>query len=470
MKFLKLDSNDLSKGGSRVDASFHLSTGSIVRKVLESCPYEIENLSYCSTKIFSGNIFRRTYVESEFNGFRYLTASDMMKGNANTGKFISKKFTTQKDKLEIKKEWILVSCSGTLGNIIFTNETYDGVIATHDLIRVIPDVKRVKSGYLFAYLKSSFGKGLLTEGSYGGVVKHIEPHHIAGLPVPIISSIRQEEIHSLVIEAKNEDEKSTDLLNSVNRCIEDNLIQDFDEYRELKSSREASTGNRFVVSLASLNTKTLRARNYGERKSRIISILTRKKWDRLGDVLERPPFYGSRYKRIASSGKNGIELFSQGDLFNRKPCGRLISKKSIKNLDHEMVKSGTILVPAQGTLGENEIFGRAKFTWGYLENKLIAGHVMRFVADQSKIPPGYLFAVLSSQLWFRIFRSTVYGTNLLGFITDLLVDYPIPRLTSSLELEIDSKVKEAYECSTQSIKLENEAINLIEKEIESWQN
>lgn len=104
-----------------------------------------------------------------------------------------------------------------------------------------------------------------------------------------------------------------------------------------------------------------------------------------------------------------------------------------------------------------------------MENKVIAGHAMRFIPDENKIRPGYLFAVLNSPLWFRLFRNTVYGTNLLGFIVPLINELPIPRLNDEIEATIDSKVKISYEKLTLANQKEKEAISLVEKEIESWQ-
>ena len=152
-----------------------------------------------------------------------------------------------------------------------------------------------------------------------------------------------------------------------------------------------------------------------------------------------------------------------------KPTGNLISKRAIPNLSNEIVKKGTILVPGQGSLGENEIFGRAKFVWGYLENSLVAGHAMRFIPNNEVIDEGYLYAVISSKLWFRIFRSVVYGTNLLGFIVPMLNEMPVPRLGDKLEKEIGQKVKTAYEKLTQANEKENKAISILENEISSWQ-
>ena len=128
-----------------------------------------------------------------------------------------------------------------------------------------------------------------------------------------------------------------------------------------------------------------------------------------------------------------------------------------------------IIVPAVGTLGENEIFSRPLFVHGYLEGKVLSEHLLRIMPDGKKIDPGYLFTVLKSKLFFRIFRSLVYGTNLLYYILPLLERIPIPRLAKDVEAEVGLKVRQAYEKLTAAIDRESKAIILIEQEIESWQ-
>lgn len=469
MKTLSVKSKWFSDSDLRIDAAFHLSDGPKSKRQLEKSPYPLTTLEAETSAIYSGGIFKRVLVANPDRGYPYFTGSDMMKSDLNTGKFISKKYTINLDELAVKKGWLLVTRSGTLGNIVFTNEDFEGKVGTDDLIRIIPNDNEVKPGFLYAYLTGKYGNPLLTQASYGGVVKHIEPHHIQELPIPVFPKDKQEDIHKLIVETAELRVEANKMLAKVNMILQLHIGVDEELNKKITSRTEKDIGNIFICKSHDLSTKTLRARNYSLRKNAIIEILSLKKYDRLKVVLEKSPYYGSRYKRIESKNSSGVELLSQGDLFDTKPLGRLISTRSINNFDDEIVRKGTILIPAQGTLGENEIFGRAKFVWGYLENKLAAGHAMRFVPDSSKIPEGYLFAVLSSPYWFRMLRNTVYGTNLLGFIVPLLEELPIPRFDSSIEIQIDNLVKDAYTCLTSANKKEFTAIKIIEDEMDQWQ-
>src|SRR5690606_22828147 len=66
---------------------------------------------------------------------------------------------------------------------------------------VVPDNSKIRSGYLHAFLTSKFGVPLVTSGTYGAIIQHIEPEHIADLPVPRLGSTVERKAHELVEEA-----------------------------------------------------------------------------------------------------------------------------------------------------------------------------------------------------------------------------------------------------------------------------
>ncbi len=352
--------------GNRLDASFHLSDGRMAKALFKKSPCPVEPLSKLTTDIFSGPRFRRHYVSSPETGIPFLSGSDIVKADFNTTKLISKKMTNSLEALKVEKGWTLVTRSGTIGLTAFTNDDFLGKALTEDVIRIVPNEEMIESGYLYTFLASKFGYALLTQFNYGGVIKHIEPHHITDLPIPLLPERQRQEIHALIEEAARLRVEGNGLLQEA----EDMLIQTLDIeselLKQLTSAFEKDTKMSFVVSASKVTALTLRARNYSPRLHKVIEVLSKWNSDNLIDVLAAEPFYTGRFKRIPSSSKNAIELLSQGAIFEMKPTGNLISKRAIPNLSNEIVKKGTILVPGQGSLGENEIFGRAKFLWGYL--------------------------------------------------------------------------------------------------------
>ena len=86
-----------------------------------------------------------------------------------------------------------------------------------------------------------------------------------------------------------------------------------------------------------------------------------------------------------------------------------------------------------------------------------------------KIPSGYLFCWLSSDYGFRLIRSTQTGTKLCRPIQELLRKITVPVLDISIMKKIDNKVRKSQTMLYQALQKENEAIALLEKEIEQWQ-
>ena len=71
---------------------------------------------------------------------------------------------------------------------------------THDIIRLIP--KYELAGYIYVWLLSEYGRGLLQSKTYGSVVQHIEKEHLQTIPIPLLkNSVVQAQINDLALAA-----------------------------------------------------------------------------------------------------------------------------------------------------------------------------------------------------------------------------------------------------------------------------
>jgi len=472
MKTVTIKSKGFMESDLRLDAAYHLSEGPLSKKMLELSPYPLLSLSKVTNRIFSGNIFRRVYVAKPEFGYPYITASDMVKSSLETGKYISKKYTSQQDNLEIKAEWILVSCSGTLGNTVFTNNNFKGRIGTHDLIRIVPDETAITPGFLYAYLKSRYGKPLLTQASYGGVVKHIEPHHLYDLPIPIFPEERQIVIKKLISKTAELYVQANELLeaNQRNLLIYTNLkslnTNDFEFFGNQGSDRILST---FKRSVKDISSTSINAFNYSIRIFKLINEVKKKNQTKtIFAVLDhRKIFSTGSFPRIETKSPKAITLVNQSDIFNFPITGKRISRRNVKA--DNLVNYGEILVAGVGTLGENETFCKVIFANEELENELVSGEFLR-MNTINDVPPGYLFTWLSSEYGFRFLRSIHTGTKLCRPIQKLLYELPVPIIAKDLMEEIHLNVVQAHTLRYKALLAEKEAVQIIEKEIESWQD
>ncbi|MBK9261897.1 MAG: hypothetical protein IPM54_19095 [Polyangiaceae bacterium] len=83
----------------------------------------------------------------------------------------------------------------------FSRPDMDGLACSEDVLRVIPDAEKIPPGYLYAYLSSKFGVPLVVGGTYGAIIQHIEPGHIADLPIPRFGKNVELRAHDLVTKA-----------------------------------------------------------------------------------------------------------------------------------------------------------------------------------------------------------------------------------------------------------------------------
>jgi hypothetical protein len=76
-----------------------------------------------------------------------------------------------------------------------------GLACSEDVLRVVPNPERIPPGYLYAFLSSTYGVPLVVAGTYGAIIQHIEPEHIANLPVPRFGPEIEAGIHATMDEA-----------------------------------------------------------------------------------------------------------------------------------------------------------------------------------------------------------------------------------------------------------------------------
>ena len=165
-----------------------------VKKLLERLPETVPLASLTAGHnggIFNGPMFRRIYLTDPEHSVPFLSTKDMMAADLTRLPRLRKAdaHSAALSYLEIKPGMTLISCSGfNAGRRAYVRPDMGGIWSSQDTLKVKPDPEKIKSGYLYAFLLSGFGEALVRGSVYGSAVKHIEPLHIAGLPVPRLGS------------------------------------------------------------------------------------------------------------------------------------------------------------------------------------------------------------------------------------------------------------------------------------------
>lgn len=466
MKVLKTNYKWISENYERLDASFHLSDGRKTKLLIEKSPFKIKLLDEVTKNIFNGPRFKRYYVLS--NGIPFMGSSDMLKPDLTSLKQISKTYSNKLDDLFIEKNWILVSCSGTIGNTIFTTDDYDKKTGSQHIMRIIPELSEVKSGFLYSFLSSKYGYALLTQGTYGAVVQHIEPHHIGDIPIPMFPKNKQNKIHELIMEASQKRVEGNQL---IKKAID--LFHEFNgiQYKDYQiSPLENVKYQGFKHKIGTNSAISFKAKNYSKRVLEIKKMWGSCKGIKLENYLVSPFRIGVRgsFKRIDEEAI-GVEMVSQTDLHRINPGNykRVILKR--KN-EGDFAKENQVLFPAVGNgSSEGEILFRPTLAYKTFTDKLLSGDIGRFDCESIK-HAAYLFAALKSKGGFRMMRAFYYGTQLRRPTWKLLKEINIPIKDNQCFKEISETVIKAFELRFQADQKENKAIQLIENEIESWQS
>lgn len=469
MKIGVVHNTSIFVDSNRIDPSFHLNDALVYNRTLKNTPFELLPIRDVVDRVFLGNIFSRTFV-TKGNGVPYLSASDTVLQDLDTGRYLAQKQVDKLHYLMLDKDWILVTCSGTLGKITYTNDTFKDYIATHDLIRVIPsNDKSVLGGVVYAFLSGKYGNTQLTRSKFGGVVKHINADHVESVLIPKFAKDFQQEVDSLVKESAQLRSDATELLKEAEKVLKTeaglrNLTtDDYDYFGSRTYKRQVSC---FVRERKDVNVVTINAFNHSERirnTKQMISCTTLPLKDVLlnGDV-----FSTGSFPRVEVKGENGVMLINQSDIFDTIIKGKCISKRNVRLSN--LVEYGEVLIAGVGTLGENESFCRVIYANEGLVNQLVSGEFIRMKTDT--VPSGYLFAWLNTDYGFRFIRNTQAGTKLCRPIPKLLLEIPVPIIAKDKMEEIDRMVREAHTMRYQANQKELKAIAMVEAEIEKWKN
>jgi type I restriction enzyme S subunit len=403
--------------------------------------------------------FARLLVKSPKYGIPFITSSEMMENKPNFDKYISKRHTKYLNSYFVEPGWLLISRSGTIGNIIYATKDLENVAVTEDAIRVTMN-SHIPAGYVYSYLTSSLGKESILRNSYGAVVDHIEPCHLERIIVPLNTREIRNKIDQLVVEAwrnrvtaNNELEEANSLIYEVNgilkfsdgseeACDAENGI----EYVNVSSKdviRNNNSGSEYRLDAHFYNPMAkLVINNISQCKSEVKAI---------EDVTERV-FLVPRFKRNYVEEEYGVPFLSGKNIVQIRPTDlKYLSKTESKNLESYYLEKNWTLITCSGTIG------RTLFVWKNYEDYTATQHILRVVPDENKIDPGYLYAFLSSDYGYLQIIRYRHG-SVIDEITDKQIKKVLIPMPSLNEQEyIGDLVRSAYDKRAEAIRLEDEA-------------
>ena len=409
--------------------------------------------------IFNGPRFPRSYVTDERYGVPFLDSTDILRADLTFVPMLASNQVRERPELLIEPEWTLISCSGTVGRMAFSRPDMAGMSGSQHFMRVIADNNKIRPGYLHAYLSSEFGVPLIVHGTYGSVIQHIEPGHIASCSVPRLGNRVELQAHDYVMgAARLRTEYQSQVQEATRKLFEAVGVRDI-------TPGSWHSGSPDVGFLRRIESPTsLRALNFNPRFQELSASIRATSFRPLGHLC-RPGTLkrGGRFNRIDAEPEHAYRLIGQKEVFWLRPGGRWIAKWSVS--DDLQIESGTTLVAARGTLGESELYCRSEFICGPAVNAVYSEDFLRVVSNEVLIPAGCLFAFMRSETAFRMLRSISTGTKLQDHHAAFLRELPVPYPSARIRNAINEIVLDAYEKRHRSVELEDAAVKLVEDAI-----
>lgn len=160
--------------------------------------------------------FTRIWAQNRAHGLPYINATDLLSlmalGMPAGGlRYLSNATATNIDGLVIREGWLLLTCSGTIGRVFYVPKRLDGWVATHDLIRIVPNEAGM-AGYLYAWLGTPVAQAQILSHTHGGQIDHVTDDQVASVLVPRLSSEQVKRINADVMKALRAREKAIEIL------------------------------------------------------------------------------------------------------------------------------------------------------------------------------------------------------------------------------------------------------------------
>ena len=449
--YLVLPVSSISVRHRRLDAEVYLSNGFLTRRAIENAVIASLPLGSLASVWQPGRL-KGIKVDPK-HGEPFLTATQVFDILPTPRKWLAADKTPDLAGRLVSPGWILITCSGTVGHAIMTYSAHTHHVISHDLLRV-QIAEPVLRNYVYAFLRTRFGRAMMQGSHYGNVIKHIEVEHLKQIPVPMLDYLKPE-IHAQIESVFSTREAAYELDMSARRHFEDAMSD-----RPLPLREEG-----YVVAASQLFE---RRRLDGAAFAPAPQFL-RQVYERNASRVEALSkssrvFVPGRFKRIY--GNKGTPYLDSEPIFKINPVvGKHLTSATRINVDSYMVQRGWLLMACSGqTYGIN---GQTILANEWHEGKIITQHIMRIVPDES-VRPGYLQTVLSHPILGKpLVVSQAYGTSVPELSPDDIERLPIPRLASNLEEAIADAAERANALRRCADLEENSAVSRLETELEA---
>jgi type I restriction enzyme S subunit len=457
MKTAIVRSSWIEAYGYRLDCSPYLGGALEAKILLETLPLRKDKLHTLTAGfdggIYNGPKFSRTWVESPDYGVPFVGSGAMLYADLSGLPLLSKilAYGPHLRHLELRPGMSLISCSGTIGNMVYARADMAGVWSSQHIMKVVADPARIPSGYLYAYLSSRFGVPLVVSGTYGSIIQSIGPEHIADLPVPRLSEAHELEIHTLV-------ERAAELRTNAIRCKLEAVrafvkLCGLTELTPTAQYRTPLLGSATSATLAERMDSTYYIAPCTEARADFDNVS--RKWlsKSLGALAEI--FVPTIFKRLyADDPKEGYPYITGTDVFCIRPKSEeyLMNKVALEN--RLVLHRGMIVLHEAGQ--RYGLIGRSVMVGRSLDGFACTNNMVRLIPHDAE-ESGYIFAVLSSEHGLRLLKREAAGSSIPHLDERRVAAIEIPWPAKEIRVTVAALADEARDNWDRADELEDEA-------------
>lgn len=464
MKVKNIPSSWIARDGLRLDCNPYM-TGALEARIrLEKLACNKESLADLTKGhdggIYNGPHFSRNYVEDAEHGVQFLGSSSMLQADLGNLPYLRRKDaeSPKLSYLKILPGMTLISCSGTIGRMVYARPEMSEMWSSQHIMKVVPDETKVPPGYLYAFLSSKFGVPLVTSGTYGSIIQSIEPEHIAGLPVPRLGDI-EEKANLLVEEAASLRTRASQILVSA--------VHELERLSNLDKLKPPSSPTPF--SCVSVRSTTVQERfdaffhsPYG---NQVVEQLKAGRNDtttigELALTIVEP----NRFKRIRVDDPDyGVRFFGTSALMWSEPIEMYFLPKSQQGMHQYIVTEQTVLIPRSGQL--SGIIGSAVLPYGSILGSAVSEDAIR-INCSCATSAGYVFVALTSQYGLRQLKARAYGSSIPHLDVHQIGRVVVPDPGEAERCRIGEQGSKVSQLRNAAVEKEREARTIVERAIE----
>jgi restriction endonuclease S subunit len=441
---------------TRFEGKFYLNENAfnsmLIERHQDSC-LRLEQLA----DAFNPPVFKRQFCKKEGHSVAYYQSSDiatLLPSNVYI-------YKGQADKLNllVKSGDILIAGFGTvIGDTCIATGMHEGACFANNVCRVrtFPDVKK---GYLAAVLKSKYGKSMLNNNASGTAIRYIEAPRIKELLIPNFPDDFQKEVDDLIQKSASLREEAAFALEEAKDRLRDWINVEFEKH----NYQTAVVSSKNIWSSLQHRIDPPAIMNDGVKTMEVVT--SRMDCTTIGKIdgkVFRPGIFKRSYV------DNGIPYIKGSEIFLTNPFRRCdhLSRTRTPFIEEMSMKEGQILITCAGSVGDIKLI-----TKEYEEKESIGSQdIIRLESTDGLYTKEYLFVYLQLPFVYDYIQSMKYGSVIERIEPFHVESIPVVKPTKEISDEITSLIQHYMDFTYRAFIAEEQAITMVEQEIEKWNN